>query len=298
VHGSKVLVAAAAAFLAHLDPDRRVEVAAISDLEQLLATQLTTGEAEWPTLALEHTLYLRHLADKLRERSDELADRVIRTMPAADLYLAAGCTSGLPAAIAAFQATILPVVRPALAKLGLSDAIIEETEQRTSIMILVGDPDRPAIARYGGRGTLKSWVRSIAVRTGRRLAGKSEGVGGDTEHVDLTALGVHDPELALLRERYREQAHAALLASVAALTERQRNVLRQYYLDNLTIDQLAALYRVDRATTARWVIAARTDVLSGVRTHLAAALGADTEEIDSILRLVRSQLELSLRHLG
>jgi RNA polymerase sigma-70 factor (ECF subfamily) len=291
-----VLVVEAATFLAYVDSDRRAEVAAIADLDQLLATHLTAGATEWPSLALEPSIYLRHLADKLRERADELADRVIRAMPAADLYLAAGCTSGVPAAIAAFQATVLPVVRPALQKLGLPDAIIDETEQRTSIMILVGDPDRPAIARYQGRGTLKSWVRSIAVRTGRRLAGKNE--TGPHEQIDLAALNVHDPELALLRERYREQAHTALLAAVNALTERQRNVLRQYYLDGLTIDQLAALYRVDRATTARWVIAARTDVLSGVRTHLAAALGANTEEIDSILRLVRSQLELSLRHLG
>jgi RNA polymerase sigma-70 factor (ECF subfamily) len=298
-HASQVLVTRADGLLAFLDPERRAEVAAIADLEELLATHLAKGAAEWPALALEPRIYVRHLADKLRERTGEPADRVIRTMPAADLYLAAGCTSGVPAAIAAFQATLLPVVRPALAKIGLADTIIEETEQRTSIMILVGDPDQPAIARYQGRGTLKSWVRSIAIRTGRRLAGTRDGGGDhDLEQVDLAALNIHDPELALLRERYREQAHAALVAAVAALTERQRNVLRQYYLDNLTIDQLAALYRVDRATTARWVIAARTDVLTGIRTELAAALGANTDEIDSILRLVRSQLELSLRHLG
>jgi RNA polymerase sigma-70 factor (ECF subfamily) len=293
-----VLVAGtAASLLARLDPDRRAEVAAIADLDQLLATHLATAVAEWPSLALDESVYVHHLADKLRERGDEAADHVIRTMPAADLYLAAGCTSGVPAAVAAFQATILPVVRPALAKLSLSDAIIDETEQRVLIMILVGDPDRPAIARYGGRGRLRSWVRSIAVRTGRRLAGAADG-GVDHADLDLLAMDVHDPELALLRERYREEARTALDQSIAALTERQRNVLRQYYLDNLTIDQLAALYRVDRATTARWVIAARTDVLSGVRTHLAISLGANTEEIDSILRLVRSQLELSLRHLS
>ena len=116
-------------------------------------------------------------------------------------------------------------------------------------------------------------------------------------HLGL-AINVHDPEISLLRERYREQVHAALREAIAQLPERQRNVLRQYYIDGLTIDQLAALYRVDRATTARWVVASRSAVLAGVRTELTAALGASTEEIDSILRLVRSQLELSLRHLG
>ncbi len=280
--------------LALLDPDRRPEVAAISDLDALIATHLARGAAEWPTVALDSSIYVRHLAEKLRER-DELADRVIRSMPAADLYLAAGCASGVSAAIAAFQATILPIVRPALAKLRLAKTIIEETEQRVLVMVLVGDPVHPAIARYSGRGTLRSWVRSIAVRTGRRLAGQGNPAADPSAlHV---AMAGQDPELALLRERYREHAHAALVAAVAALTERQRNVLRQYHLDSLTIDQLAALYRVDRATTARWVVAARSAVLSGMRTQLATALGATASEIDSVLRLVRSQLELSTHHL-
>jgi RNA polymerase sigma-70 factor (ECF subfamily) len=291
-------VTAAAELVGYLDPERRASVAGIADLDGVLEAQLTAGAAAWPAVQLERSSYLHHLADKLRERADEPAADVIRTMPVADLYLAAGCTVGEPAAIAAFQTTMLPVVRPALAKLGLSDTVIDETEQRVLVMILVGDPDRPAIARYSGRGQLRSWVRSIAVRTGRRLAGTSP-VGEPASDIDLErlALEVHDPELAFLRERYLDEARAALTAAFAALVERQRNVLRQYYIDNLTIDQLAALYRVDRATTARWVIAARSAVLAGVRDQLALRLGTKVEEIDSILRLVRSQLEISLGHL-
>ena len=102
----------------------------------------------------------------------------------------------------------------------------------------------------------------------------------------------------MLRERYREQVRAAIAAAFAALTERQRNVLRQYYIDGLTIDQLAALYHVDRATTARWVIGARTGVLDGTRDRLRAVLGVSSDEVESILRLVRSELDLSLRLLG
>ena len=75
-------------------------------------------------------------------------------------------------------------------------------------------------------------------------------------------------------------------------------MLRQYYIDGLTIDRLAALYRVDRATTARWVVAARSAVLAGTRDFLGSALGVTTSEVESILRLVGSQLELSLRQLG
>jgi len=286
--------ARATCLLGYLDSLKRDEVAAIDDLEQLLEQQLADGVAAWPTVRLEPADYLHHLADKLRERADELSDRVIRAMPAADLYLAAACTAGDPAAIAAFHDAILPVLRPALVKLGVPDVTIDETEQRVLIMVLVGDPVRPAISTYGGRGRLRSWVRSIGVRTGRRLAGEVGAPDHAIDELDRLAANVHDPELALLRDRYRDEVRQALAGALANLAERPRNVLRQYYIDGLTIDQLAALYRVDRATTARWVVAARSAVLAGTRDFLGSSLGASTAEIDSILRLVRSQLELSL----
>jgi len=292
-------VTVSATLLGCLDSPRREEVAAIRDLDTLLSAQLDEGVREWPNVALEPAVYLRHLADKLCERASEPADHVIRTMPAADLYLAAACTAGDAAAITAFRDAVFPVIRPALAKLALSPATIDEAEQRVLIMILVGDPVRPAIATFGGRGRLRSWVRSIAVRTARRLAGITDG-GADTaqDELDQLTASVHDPELAMLRERYREQVRAALAEALAGLAERPRNVLRQYYIDGLTIDQLAALYHVDRATTARWVIGARSAVLDGTRDRLRSVLGATSDEVESILRLVRSQLELSLRLLG
>ena len=284
-----------AILLGCLESARRDEVAAIRDLDTLLAAQLDEGAREWPNVALSPAAYLQHLADKLRERQAEPADQVIRTMPGADLYLAAACTAGDPTAIAAFRDVVFPVIRPALAKLGLSPSTIDEAEQRVLVMILVGDPVRPAIAAYGGRGRLRSWVRSIAVRTARRLAGLTDGGGDNQDELDQLTANVHDPELAMLRERYREQVRGALAEALAALAERQRNVLRQYYIDGLTIDQLAALYHVDRATTARWVIGARSAVLDGTRDRLRSRLGVSSDEVESILRLVRSQLELSLR---
>jgi RNA polymerase sigma-70 factor (ECF subfamily) len=288
VNGSTIL-------LGCLDSPRREEVAAIRDLDTVIAAHLDEGTREWPNVTLEPAVYLRYLADKLRERTDEPADHVVRTMPAAALSLAAACTAGDDAAIAAFRDAVFPVIRPALAKLGLSDTTIDEAEQRVLVMILVGDPDRPAIAVYSGRGRLKSWVRSIAVRTARRLAGITEGGTDGQDELDRLTDNVHDPELALLRERHRDQVRSALAHALTDLSDRKRTVLRQYYIDGLTIDQLAALYKVDRATTARWVISARSAVLEGTRERLRATLGANNEEVESILRLVRSDLDLSLR---
>lgn len=135
------------------------------------------------------------------------------------------------------------------------------------------------------------------MRTGRRLAGAEHAAAEPVDDLERLAANVHDPELALLRERYCDEVRRALAGALDQLAERQRNVLRQYYVDGLTIDQLAALYKVDRATTARWVVNARSAILVGTRDLLAQSLGATSAEIDSILRLVRSQLELSLRQL-
>ena len=46
-----------------------------------------------------------------------------------------------------------------------------------------------------------------------------------------------------------------------------------------------------------WVIAARTAVLDATRGRLQGELGITAGEVDSIIRLVRSQLDLSLREL-
>jgi RNA polymerase sigma-70 factor (ECF subfamily) len=70
-------------------------------------------------------------------------------------------------------------------------------------------------------------------------------------------------------------------------------------IDGLTIDDIGAIYRVHRATAARWLVGIRDKLVEQTRGRLAAKLGVDTEEAASIVRLVQSQLDVSvIRHLG
>lgn len=279
------------------DPAVRDQVAEIPDLDTLLADQLADGRATWPTVAVPDAVYLDRIAAILRERPGEPAERVLRTLPAADVYLAIACTAGDDRAIVAFRTALIPGVRDVLARLGAPAATIDETEQRVLEMLFVaGDRDRAQIATYTGRGRLRSWVRSIGVRTGRRLLGVDHGRDDDNELERLPA-AVDDPRLELLRTEYSGEFRAAFTTAFAGLTERQRNLLRQYHIDELTIDQLAGLYQVNRATAARWVIAARGVLLDATRANLAAALAIDPGEVDSIIRLVRSRIDVSIREL-
>ena len=272
--------------------DPRDQVAAMPDLDDVLADQLADGRTTWPDVALDDDRYLARLAAAVRDRATESAERVVRTMPGADLYLAAACTDGDARAIAAFRTALWPSVRDVLARFGARAAVLDETEQRVLEMLFVAPPGgRPQIAGYTGRGRL----RSIGVRTGRRLMGTASGGGGD--ELERMPGAVDDPQLELLRTQYAGTFRTALVTAFAQLTDRQRNLLRQYHIDELTIDQLGALYHVNRATAARWVIAARTALLEATRGLLAAELAIPTGDVDSIIRLVRSRIDISIRDL-
>ena len=287
----------AARLLARLEAPVREKVAAIPELEALLAQHLGAAAAAWPSIAIDAELYLRHLAAKLGERRAEPAAHVLATMPAADLYLAAACAAGDAQALATFRAAMMPGLRATLRRLAATPAMIDEIEQRVLEMLFVASPPaRPQIATYSGRGQLRSWVRSIGVRTGRRMMG-AEHCPGNADELERLPAAVADPELQLFRTTYLADFRVAFARALAALAERPRNVLRQYYLDGLTTDQLGALYRVNRATAARWVSAAREGLLAATREHLAAALVIPISEVDSIIRLVRSQLDVTLREL-
>ena len=56
---------------------------------------------------------------------------------------------------------------------------------------------------------------------------------------------------------------------------------------------------VDRyGTTARWVAGARLAVIQATRSQLVEHAGVPASEVDSVIRLVRSQLALSVRDLS
>ena len=278
-----------------LPPSRRDEVAAIAGLEDLLAAHDAAARGAWPTIAVTRERYTSHLAQLVVAREGESAEQVLRTVPAADVYLAAACCDGTPAAIAAVRDSLVPSMRQALGKLAMPTPTIDEAVQRVMTMLFVGDGGPPQIAGYAGRGTLRAWMRTIAVRTARRLRGvEHDDAPGDAELEALPG-AMLDPELALLRDRYRDDVRRAFAEAFAGVTERQRNVLRQYHIDGLTIDKLGTLYRVNRATAARWVAAARQAVLDAMRAKLVERLRVSQGQVDSIVRLVRSQLDVSVR---
>ena len=75
---------------------------------------------------------------------------------------------------------------------------------------------------------------------------------------------------------------------------RERTLLKQQIVDGLGIDELGALYEVHRATAARWVAAAREKLLLRTRRAFMVRVRISSDECESIMRMVRSQLDVSL----
>lgn len=215
----------------------------------------------------------------------------------ADLALAQACARGESEAIAAFDRDYVPVIERAVTASGATPAETAELVQIVRVRLLVKKPraEQPAIASFSGRSSLASWVKVVAMREAARLLGRDrreKQLEDDRLSHELAA--GDNPELAHLKQRYREEFRIAFAEAVSALPDRDRLLLRQSLLDKLGIDALATQQGVHRATVARWLSAAREAVVEGTRDALRARLRVAPTELESILRLIRSQLDVSL----
>jgi RNA polymerase sigma-70 factor, ECF subfamily len=218
---------------------------------------------------------------------------------AADLALALGVARGEPAAVRRFDAEVGPEMAAAARAVDRDPSFVDEVRQRTRIRIVVGEAGTPPrIAGYGGAGPLRAWVAIAAQRLA--LNAKRDARVGASAGPDVLADLVDrepDPELRHLKTLYRAEFRAALSAALAALTDRQRALLRLRFVDGLELAQIGRLYRVHESTASRWIAAALDDIARATREGLIARLAVTTETADSVARLVQSQLDLSIARL-
>jgi len=70
-----------------------------------------------------------------------------------------------------------------------------------------------------------------------------------------------------------------------------------HFVDAVTLDELARLRNVHRATVARHLVAARKTILDEIRRQLHERLAISSDEFVSLIRLVRSRLQISVAQL-
>lgn len=264
----------------------------LAALEDDLRRAWSAAREAWPDLDLPAAHFAAHLGRVAPAGSHALH------LATSDLYLACAALGGDQRALGLFESHAFREIDAAGAALRASAADLEEVKQIVRTQLFVPDGDRPpAIAEYAGRGSLRGWVRVIATRELLRMRRR---VGRELpleDHI-LHVVDDGDPDLERLKQLYRSQVADALRDAIGRLEVRERLLLRYHLCDHLSIDEIGAIYQVHRATAARWLGKARETLLELTRQRVAILLSVDPGETDSILRLVRSQLEVSLeRHL-
>ena len=251
-----------------------------------IAAHIEAARIAWPSLRFEEDDYALWLCDALLA-FDEPAKH-LATLDAGSVALCWNAARGDPEAHRLFESHIIPHVAPALSRLYSNPDFIDEVAQRVRLKLLVAKPGELApIANYGLRGSLAGLVRVAAVREAFN-ARRAERPIIPIQSIEQL-VGEQDPALRALKVRYAVDFERAFAAAVAELSVRDRQLLRLNLSIKASIDDIARIFHTHRATAARWLIAARDALAVGVRQKLQTALGLPDDELNSLLRLVRSE---------
>ena len=233
-----------------------------ASLQPLLVELLDAARAAWPGVAVSGTGFATHLARVAPETDDVLG--TLREMHTNDLFLAAACIEG-----------------DVCAELG--------------VRLLVPEGGLPRIASYLGRGPMLHWVQVSAMRlaqTAKRRAKKRE-VPVDVAELALSVLD-DAPDVAPLAAQLKGPFEAAFRAAMGDLTARERNLLRLYLVEEVSSEAIAVMYRVHRATVARWIARARRQVQIGTRKRLAEQQMLESSSFDGVMGQVLDGIDLSI----
>jgi len=275
----------ARAFLSAIDEPAADPEAIAAHVDSVLAQ----GRTAWPTVAIDHAAFGAWLATRFGVRAPLVERR------AADLYLAFACGLGDGRAIRAFEQHYFDDIRGVLRTPTLM-ALHDEVAQLLRIKLFSKEGSgEPLIALYSGRGDLRVWFRVVALRTALNVRRSTKSEVELPERIEQSlAFATGDPELAHLREHYRSDFDGAFRMAVAELAPSERNLLCLRYVERITIHQIAALHGVHRATIARRIDGARETVLARTRSLLGQRLGLTESEIESLLRLLTSVMDVDL----
>jgi len=253
-----------------------------------LRTVSAAARAAWPELAFDDADFLAFLEARPPRRA------AASTTNAGDLLLAFACARGDAAAVRILEREYFARLGPTLPRdlPGEPSEIVQALRER---MLVAERGAEVRIESYSGRGPLGAWLRVAAVRVALNLRRRTRREVAFDEERALVERAAGDLEIDDLKRRYRPEFRVAFSAGLRALVPRHRTLLRQYYIDGLTMDAIARLHQVHRITIVRWIDAARSALAAETRRELSARLRIDHRELESILRLIESQMDLSLR---
>ncbi len=267
---------------------------AIGDLDATLERLVEQGRAACPDVPVDDDAWARHLlrhlaAEDVRAQLDELRPDGV--------HLALGCLAADTRALAEFDRRLREVAPRALSRIRLDRVSYDELLQDVRERLLVARPgaELPKLASYSGRGPLEGWLRVTIARAAiSALRDRGDEAWRDDEQALLDQAASDDPRLEALKSRCAPVLKSAIEEAIAALPDEDRVLLRLHMVDGLTIDDLAAIYRAHRATTARRLARVRHRIFDGARERAMERLGVEESEFASLMGLMLSKLDVTI----
>jgi RNA polymerase sigma-70 factor (ECF subfamily) len=268
------------------------------DLRAWAASAIERGRAAWPGVAVSDDELAQIAALRLSGAASCDTSAGVPSLDAIELYLAAGCARGDPAALAQFRARYFDALAAPLRRMGLDAAQTDDVWQVLCTRLLVRDGDGPPrIVRYAGSGELAGLVRVGATRVALNWLERAKRGENRDGWLDGLPATTSDPELHFMKREHRAALKEELEAAIKDLSSRQRMVLRLHLVERLGVDAIAAICSVHRATAARQVALAKETLAIRVRLRLVARWNVSESDLPALKSLVDSQLDLSLRRL-
>jgi len=279
-----------AALLAELGSDARERLA--KEVSERTAAAVAAARTRWPEMPEPDAAFTAHVVAGARKQPDLAA--ALGRLRIDDLLLAWWASTGEAKAIAAFESQHASDLERLLRRFHRLDP--DELTQRLRVKLFA--KPQPKILDYSGFGFLENWYRVIAARTfldaARSLARERTDDLPDAALAEMVA-GGDDPSRAAEKAELVDAIKRALEAAIGNLAPRDRTFLRHQLVDELTIEQIAATYELHRVTVSRALTAARKQLQEATRARLVTMLGIDPERLASAIRILDSQLDLSLK---
>ena len=267
-------------------------VPAAGELRAGVESFLGAARESEPQLEVSDVALMAYVARRLEPSDNPVG--ALESLHSADLRLACACAAGDGRALAAFDHRFATDLRRVHARAETTKIRLDDFVQALREKLFVSPQRR--IEEYGGRAPLRSWVRVVATRTLLDLARPSyltELHADENTFLQVPAPG-DDPDVAFAKRLYGAAVLEAVQEAARDLSPQERNVLREHYARGLSIDQIGRLHRVHRATAARRVQRARELLVDKVRALLVARFKLSGRDLESVLRLLRSAMHITL----
>ncbi len=250
-----------------------------------------------PALALDMIGFAEHVA----LCADEMAPLdSLQRLYWGDLWVVFGAVSGNRDAWRVLDSHYFAESVRVLGRLKLSRDKLDEVSQHTRVRLFSPGPRGVAkLRQYRARGALGAWLKMVVTRDAIDMLSKKkvELPAFSDDFWSAIPASQDDNEMALLRREYGAQLKRTVEAVVEEMPDDARSMLRYHLVEGLTIDDIAVIVGIHRATVARRIGRARDAMARATRERMREHLQMTASQLTSVMRLIDTQIELSLYRL-